>query len=243
MLDPVEDRTEAAVALRQLRLALEQLSDLGLHQLLVQHLSVGDAVDLGAQCRDAVFVGLLQTRLAGRSSADEVVPEDKVGCGEQVAYRDGGEGGAEKGRQPGSDREVTDLIAARNDDRVGLSAFSEDGGLTCVFHQTALPYRVLGDRTHYTLLGLTKLCLSLGRCAGRKWARKCPGGWADLAYLQSGDWRGQVSSQIRMITGIGMPISQRSILRMLALPLDIELHPTMPARGEGSGRVAAATSP
>ena len=57
--DPVEDRSEPAVALRQLRLPFKKLADLGFHQLLVEHLAAGDAVDLRAQRRDAVFVGLL----------------------------------------------------------------------------------------------------------------------------------------------------------------------------------------
>ncbi len=114
------------MALRQLRLPLEQLADLGLHQLLVEHLAAGDAVDLRAQRRDAVLIGLLQARLARRGRVDQVVPEHEVGGREQIADGHCGERRAGDGGQPGTDLEMTDIVAARDDDRVRLLAPAED---------------------------------------------------------------------------------------------------------------------
>ncbi len=75
-----QHRPEATVALRQLAICrVEQLGDLGLHQLLVEQLAAGDAIDLRAQCRDAVLVGLLHARLARRRGADQIVAQDQIG--------------------------------------------------------------------------------------------------------------------------------------------------------------------
>ena len=155
--DAVDDRPEPSVALCQLRLAFEQFADLGFHQLLVEHLATGDAVDLCAQCRYPVFISLLQARLACRSSADQIVPQHQIGRGEKVADGDRCQGRAEERCKPWADGEVTDLVAARNDDGVRLAASSENSSLTSIFHGTELPYRSNCDMADYTLLGLTKL--------------------------------------------------------------------------------------
>ena len=74
-----EHRAEAAMALAELALALEQFADLGFHQLLVEQLAAGDAVDLRAQCRDAVLIGLLHARLPGGGGADQIVAQHQIG--------------------------------------------------------------------------------------------------------------------------------------------------------------------
>ena len=108
------------MACRQLRLPVQQLADLVLHQLLVEQLAAGDAVDLGAQRRDAILVGLLHARLARRAGADQVVAQDEVGGGEQVADGDREQRRAGEGGEPRPDGEMPDLVAARDDDRVRL---------------------------------------------------------------------------------------------------------------------------
>ena len=105
-----------------LRLALEQFADLGLHQLLVEHLAAGDAVDLRAQRRDAVLIGLLQARLPRGRGVDQVVPEHEIGGREQVADGDRRERRAGERGKPRSDLEMADVVAARDDDRVRFLA-------------------------------------------------------------------------------------------------------------------------
>ncbi len=126
--EPVGDRRQAAVALGEPGLAFEQLADLGFHQLLVEHLPAGDAVDLRAQRRDAVLIGLLQACLPRRRGVDQIVPEHQIG-GREQGSRCAIAAKAEPAsrRQPRPDLEMTDIVAARDDDRVRFSAPAEDG--------------------------------------------------------------------------------------------------------------------
>ena len=114
------------MALPDLGLPLDQLADLCLHQLLVEHLPAGDAVDLRAQRRNAVLICLLQARLPRRCSVDQVVSEHEVGRRQKIADGYCGEGRADGGDQPRTDLEMTDIIAPRNDDRVRFLAPAED---------------------------------------------------------------------------------------------------------------------
>ena len=114
------------MAPRQLRLPFEQLADLGFHQLLVEHLPAGDAVDLRTQRRDAVFVSLLQTRLPRCRRVDQIVSQHEVGGRQQVADGHCRECRTGEGDQPRMDLEMTDVIAARDDDRVRFLAPAED---------------------------------------------------------------------------------------------------------------------
>src|SRR5690606_19779639 len=80
-----EQRSETAMSLGQLRLALQKLAHLALHELLVEQLAAGDAVDLRAQGGNPIFIGLLHPRLPRNRGADQVVAQDEVGGGEQVS--------------------------------------------------------------------------------------------------------------------------------------------------------------
>ena len=104
----------------KLRLAVQEFGDLLLHQLLVEQLAAGDAVDLGAQRRNAVLVGLLDARLASRARADQVVAQDEVGGGKKVADGNREQRRAGERGDPRPNGEVPDVVAARNDDRVRL---------------------------------------------------------------------------------------------------------------------------
>ena len=110
---------------RKLGLAIEQLGDLVLHQLLIEKLAAGDAIDLCAQRRDAVLVGLLDARLARRRGADQVVAQDEIGGGKQITDGNRQKRRATKCNQPRPDREMPDRVAMRDDDGVGLFAPAE----------------------------------------------------------------------------------------------------------------------
>ena len=114
------------MALCQLRLPFDKLADLRFHQLLVEHLPAGDAVDLRAQRRDAVLVSLLKARLPRSGRVDQVVPEHEVGSRKQVADGHRRERRTANGDQPRMDLEMTDVVAARDDDRVRFLAPAED---------------------------------------------------------------------------------------------------------------------
>ena len=124
-LAALQHRPDAAMALGQLRLARQQLAHLALHQLLVEQLAAGDAVDLGAQRGNAVLVGLLHARLAGRRGAEQVVAQHQVAGRQEVADGHRRERRAGQGGDPRADREMPDLVAARDDDRVRLPAPAE----------------------------------------------------------------------------------------------------------------------
>ena len=104
----------------KLRLPLEEFGDLLLHQLLVEQLAAGDAVDLRTQRRDAVLIGLLDARLASRARPDQVVAQDEVGGGEKVADGNREECGAGNCGDPRPNGEMPDVVAAGDDDRVRL---------------------------------------------------------------------------------------------------------------------------
>src|SRR5690606_25738375 len=145
---------EPAVALRQLRLSLQQLADLGFHKLLVEHLPAGDAVDLCAQRRDTILIGLLQARLTRHRRVDQVVSEDQVGRGEQVADGHCCKRRSPDDNQPWMNLEMADVVAARDNYRVRFFPSAEDRWPTC--HWNELPYRHNCDEADYTSLGLTK---------------------------------------------------------------------------------------
>jgi len=117
-----------------LGLALDQFADFGFHQLLVEQLAAGDAVDLTAQRRNTVFVGLLHARLPRRGRADEVVAQHQIGGCEKVAHRNGGERRAGQACNPWTQGEVPDFIASGDDDGVRLLALAEYRGLSGWFH-------------------------------------------------------------------------------------------------------------
>ena len=116
----IQHRVQPAVPRRQLGLAVEQLGDLLFHQLLVEQLAAGDAVDLRPQRRDAVFIGLLDARLARRAGADQIVAQNEIGGGEQIADGDRQQRRAAKCGKPRPDGEMPDIVAMRDDDGVWL---------------------------------------------------------------------------------------------------------------------------
>ena len=128
---PLED---ASMAQRKLVLAGEKFRNLALDGLLIEKLTACDAVHLRAQRGDAVLVGLLHARLSRRGGADQIVAQDQVrGC-KQVADRNGRQSRADQRRHPRTNGKVTDFIAARDDDRMGLLAVAENRCLPKVFH-------------------------------------------------------------------------------------------------------------
>ena len=61
----------------------QKFGDLGFHHLLVEHLAAGDAVDLRAQRRDAVLIGVLHARLPRDGGADQIVAQHEIGGGQE----------------------------------------------------------------------------------------------------------------------------------------------------------------
>src|SRR5262249_41008367 len=148
----VENRAEPAVTGGELGLPFQQLGNLVLHELLVEELTAGDAVDLRPQRRDAILIGLLHASLARQVRTDQVIAQHEVGCREQVADGDRKERRSCERGQPGPDREMPYLIAAGDDDRMGFFTPAEDRGPTRCAHGPCFP--TAGDREpDYTLLG------------------------------------------------------------------------------------------
>ena len=110
----------------KLGLAVEEFGDFLLHQLLVEQLAAGDAVDLGAQRRNAILIGLLHACLPRRGGADEIVAQHEVGRRQQIAYGNRRQRRAYERGKPGAYGEMPYLIAPGDDDRVGFSASAED---------------------------------------------------------------------------------------------------------------------
>jgi hypothetical protein len=102
--------------------------------LLIEQLAAGDPVDLCAQRRDAVLIGLLKPCLAGDRGADQVVAQDQIGSGEQIADGKGGDDRAGKRGHPRPDGEVAYLVASGDDDRMRFGPFAEHRGRACFRH-------------------------------------------------------------------------------------------------------------
>jgi hypothetical protein len=124
---PVDDRPETAVPAGQLALPFQKLCELGFHQMLIEQLAAGDPVDLRAQHGDAVFISLLHARLARRVGADQIVAQDQIGGGGEIADRHGRNDRPRQRGHPRPDGEMADLVATRDDDCVRFAAFSERG--------------------------------------------------------------------------------------------------------------------
>ena len=143
------------MALGKRKLLLHQLLDLLLHDLLVEELAAGDAIDLRAQRGDAVLVVMLHAGLACHGGADQVVAQDEIGGGGKVA--DGEHAGKAEadGGHPGADGHVTDLVAACQDHDMPLRALSEDAVFRTLRHPfTPRPILLVSAWENYTLLGL-----------------------------------------------------------------------------------------
>ena len=63
-------------------LLADRLIQLLLELFLIEQFAAGDTIDLGAQLRDAVFVGELHLGLAGDQPLQDVVMERKIGAGQ-----------------------------------------------------------------------------------------------------------------------------------------------------------------
>jgi hypothetical protein len=55
---------------------------------------------------------------------------NEIACRQKIADRDGCEDGSGKRRHPGTDREMADPVALRNNNRMGFFAFSENRCVT-----------------------------------------------------------------------------------------------------------------
>ena len=106
-------------------LLFHQLVDFFLHHLLIQQLARGDAVHLGAQRRDAVFIFVLHARLPRHRRADQVVAQDEIGSGKQVTDGHGAGDTDTQRRHPRPDRHMPDLVAAGENQDMRLGTFSE----------------------------------------------------------------------------------------------------------------------
>ena len=92
------------------------LLELLLELLLVQQLPAGDAVDLGAQLGDAVFIGELLVLLAGDQARQHVVVEGEIGAG---GKRPAGHDHQAADRDPEGDWAEAELVAGMRDGVVG----------------------------------------------------------------------------------------------------------------------------
>ena len=111
----------------QRHLLLQQLFDLVLDDLLVEKLATGDAVDLGAQGGDPVFIFMLHARLAGHGATDQIVAQDEIGGRREIADGEKTEDEADgERRHPGLEGHVANLVAACQNDDVLLRAFAEN---------------------------------------------------------------------------------------------------------------------
>lgn len=122
---PFDQGSKLSVARGQRHLLAQQLLDLFFHHLLVEELPAGDAIDLRPQRRDSIFVFVLHTCLAGDRPADEIVAQDQIGCGGEIA--DAADAGKGYGhcRHPRANRHVANLVATRQYQNVIFLTFSE----------------------------------------------------------------------------------------------------------------------
>ena len=124
-LSAIEQGVELAVAFGQRQLLLHQLFNLFFHNLLVKKLAAGDAVNLRAKSRDAVFVIVLHARLTGHGGTDQVVAQHQVGRREQVTDCHSGHCRTHERSHPRANREVPDLVTPGDDDCMRFLASAE----------------------------------------------------------------------------------------------------------------------
>ncbi len=122
------------MALGELRLPGQQFGNLALDELLVENLPARDAVDLRAQGRDAVFIGLLHAGLPRGRGAEQIVAQHQIRSGKQIADRHRSHHRAHEGGEPRPYDEVPDFVAAGDDDGVRFSTSAEDRSLPILFH-------------------------------------------------------------------------------------------------------------
>ncbi len=100
---------------------------------LIEQLAAGGAIDLGAQFRDSVFVGVLHLRLAGDQPGQNVVAEREIGRGRRRPHAEHRHG---TDHDPEHDRPEPDLLAGM-DQRVAAPAPVRARDETCVAGRAA----------------------------------------------------------------------------------------------------------
>ncbi len=110
--------------------------EVGLDGVLVEELAAGEPVDVGAQRRDAVLVGVLHAGLARERGGEDVVAEEKIAGGGEVdgGEKTGGDGDAD--RHPAVDGEGAHALAMGDDDAVRRFAMDQrlQGPDICLQH-------------------------------------------------------------------------------------------------------------
>ena len=106
-------------------LTAEQAVHLGVEGLLVEELAAGQPVDVGAERRNPVLVGLLHPALAGDGRGKQVVAEDEVARRGEIEDGEEDTDDRNAARKPGPDRKRADVLSASDDDAVRRLAAGE----------------------------------------------------------------------------------------------------------------------
>ena len=93
-------------------LAAHDLVELLVELFLIEQLAAGGAVDLGAQLRDAVFIGVLHLGLTGDQPGQDVVAKREIGGGRRRPHAEQHD---RADNDPEHDRAEPDLLAGMHD--------------------------------------------------------------------------------------------------------------------------------
>ncbi len=96
------------------------------HDLLVEKLARGDAVDLRTQRRDPVFIFMLDTRLPGNRCAQKVVAQDQIGRRAEISHCQCRGHRNAQSRHPRLDRQMPNLVARCQDEHWCFATFGKD---------------------------------------------------------------------------------------------------------------------
>ena len=127
----IRDRAERGGARFERGLAAHDLVELLVELFLIEQLAAGGAVDLGAQLRDAVFIGVLHLGLTGDQPGQDVVAKREIGGGRRRPHAEQHD---RADNDPEHDGAEPDLLAGMHDgvavavDRCRLRRSWRDGG-------------------------------------------------------------------------------------------------------------------